>query len=251
VRGAPIETEAVRLQIDGKRRSSDAFDVLLAAPKLARVELVVDGVTTAVRFDKLEPDGPGMKVHMVRTGDVMLLSVSGSEGTPDKPLLVTKLDEPGRNALRASLAEIKTRTKATRIDAIVDRVQPMSVVVDLAATLRGAGYDVRLIAGVPTTGTYVGMSIDSPPNFDGILRDSEKTLRRCFEEALRRDGPMTGLTIELSIVVDKTGNVSESKVASTQDMSADFVNCLSKTVLAWKLAATPGPYQFTINFKAQ
>ena len=251
VRGAPIEAEAIRLQIAAKRRASDAFDVLHATPKLARVELVVDGVTAAVRFDKVEPDGPGMQVHLVRTGEVMLVSTSGREGTAERPLVVTKLDEPGRNARRASLAEIKTRTKATRIDIVVDRVQPMSAVIDVVTTLRSAGYDVRLVAGAPSGSTMLGMSIDGPPNIGGLLADSEKTLQHCFEEALRRDGPIAELTIELSIVVGTAGNVSESKVGTSQDMSAELFQCLTSTVLAWKLPAPPGPYQFTINFRAR
>ena len=251
VRGIPIEGDVVRLQIDGKRRSSDAFDVLLAAPQLVRGELIVDGATVPVRFDKTAPDGPGMQVMLARTGEILLWSLSGTDGTAEKPLLVTKLDEPGKNSLRAALAEIKTRTKATRIDAIVDRTQPMSSVAELVTVMRGSGYDVRLIAGAPTAASALGMSIAAPPGLHGLLRDHEKPLRRCFQQALGRDGPMAGLTIEVSIVVDATGAVSESKIGATDQISTEMINCVTSAVLAWKLSAPPGPYKFTLDFKAQ
>lgn len=251
VRGTPIEGDAVRLQIDGKRRSSDAFDILLAAPQLVRGELVVDGTTVAVRFDKTAPDGPGMQVMLARTSEIILWSTSGTEGTDERALLVTKLDDPGKNTLRASLADIKTRTKAARIDAIIDRTQPMSSVAVLVATLHDAGYDVRLIAGAPTAASTLGMSIAAPPGLHGLLQDHEKPLRRCFEQALRRDGPMAGLTLEVKIVVEQGGRVSESTVGVGPQISTEMVNCVTAAVLAWKLSAPPGPYKFTLTFKAQ
>jgi hypothetical protein len=251
VRGAPIDAASATLEIDGKRRSSDAFDVLLAAPKLARVELVASGKRASARFDKTEPDGPGMQVHLLRTGEAHLFSTSGREGTADNPLVMTKLDDPGLNTLRASLAEIRARTKITRIDAVIDRVQPMSVVVDLVAALAGAGFDVRLVAGVPSTTSLLGMSMEGPPGIDNMLRDNDKPLRRCFEQSLRRDGPINDLTVEVTLDVDKTGKVNWAKVGSTQTMSAAFVNCVSTALLAWKLATLAGPFQFKIKFKAR
>ena len=248
VRGVSIDSEAIRLQIDGKRRSNDAFAVLLAAPKLARVELVVDGKSVAVRFDKTAPDGPGMKVELTRTGDAFVSSTSGTEGTRDKPLLVTRLDEPGINALRASVAEVQTRTKAKRIDAIVDRVQLMTAVVDLVDALRG--YDVRLVAGVPTGATALVTSIAAPPGLGKLLDKNEAPLRSCFEEALRREGPMAGISLEVSNIIDKTGAITEARVATTKDATHALINCVSTAVAAWKLTAPPGAYQFTVNFKA-
>lgn len=255
---APAAAEPPRVEVAADQPSARVFEILSRAPEtISRFVLVVppDTAGVPIRYAaRATADGPGMVATVEADGDLLLWSAQGTEGTSGKPELVTRVDEPGKNALRAALIEVANRTGATRMDIIIDREQPTRVLAELLATVRARDDgrplfpDVRVIAGVPTPVTTMTMRIMTEDLHDQIEANS-MPLRKCFEQALKRDGPTGMIALEITVTLGKSGRVVAVRI--TGEGSPPLLECLQAAIRAWILVADAGTYKFRLEMTTQ
>lgn len=238
-----------QIVVDAGESTERMFDVLLTATT-EHIVLVIDGTSYPVHHtSRAFADGPGMVARLTRTGLVELWSTSGTEGTEEKPLLVTPLDEPGRNTIRMVLADVVTRSGAKRIDVIVDRVQPARALATLLQAVRPPFENVRVAASAPTTPAQMNMRVtDVDATLQAAIIANEKPLRRCFEQSLRRDGPAANMRLAVELRIDDTGAVSWVRVGGAH--SGRLGDCVGAVLRSWKLPVAAGSYTFHIDMKA-
>lgn len=241
----------VRIELPAELPCEHAFDVMMAAPRtVPRFVLAAGDAEVPVVFAWSAPaDGPGMIATLERGADVQLWSVTGTEGTSSEPKLVAPLDEPGKHALRAALADVATRTGARRMTVIIDRTQPARVLVDLVATVRTTADgeplfpEVRAVAGAPTFPSTLKLKIVAGDLVDQ-LADRVMPLRRCTQQALKRDGPLSSLALRVTLELGEGGVVRTARIAGRA--SAPYATCLAEAMEAWTLDAKPGTYRFEL-----
>jgi hypothetical protein len=240
----------LQIVVDANEPTDRMFEALLSTTS-EQIVLVIGGTSYPVLYTtRATADGPGMVASLARNGTVDLWSTSGTEGTPQKPLLTTPLDEPGRNTIRAVLTDVVTRTSAKRIDVIVDRVQPASALAILLATVRPPFQEVRVVAGVPTSHARLEMKVvelgDETLKAD-ILANKE-SLHDCFEQSLQRDPPVTGVVLTIEVDVGTNGKVPWVSVGGSY--SRQLGDCVSAAMRRWTVNAKPARYTFQIQMKA-
>ena len=229
--------------------TDDMFETLRTAAA-EHVVLVIGGTRYPVRYASAAvADGPGMAATLRANGDVALWSTTGTEGTLARPKLVTRLDDAGKNAIRSALADVATRTGAKRIDVIVDRAQPARELAALLETVRPPFAEVRVVAGVPTTPSRMGFKVEDAAALEDAITAGQASLKRCFEESLRRDGPISSLRLEVKGTVVEAGKIRDISVGGAH--ASQLADCVSNAVFAWSTAAKPGRYLFHIDMTTQ
>jgi hypothetical protein len=229
--------------------ATDAMFEELRASSTEQVVLVIGDTRHPVHYtSRAFADGPGMVATLRANGNVELWSTTGREGTPAKPKLAAPLDEAGKNAIRAALADVKARTGAKRIDVIVDRAQLGGVLGALLEAVRPPFEDVRVVAGVPTTPSHMKLGVEDAGALQDTITAGTASLKQCFEESLRRDGPISSvrLVVEGTVAQGRFTNVSVGKSPSPH-----LGDCISTAVRGWSVTAAPGHYQFHIKMTAQ
>jgi hypothetical protein len=216
-------------------------------PAPPRIELAGDALLERL-FAQLAPTttrfvlAPDLTLHFAIPAGGTTVNLA-RDGTISFGALGTRLDEPGKNALRAALGEVRSQ----QVDIVVDRSQTVRTLIELVRVVQPMFPTVRIASGVPTGPTRARIIA----NDQTVIRDNFESIRRCVNHSLTSDGPTTGYKLELAYTVDANGAVVGAAVSSSPGVVPPLSECLTKAALTWKVKVAAGKYTTPIEVKAE